>query len=194
MDSVVTLAREESAADYHFDDRRGINGDTGPLDIEGFIDRRPFGLFQWGILVLCFMVIAADGFDTAAIGYVGPALAAQWGLSKLALGPLFSSALIGATISALVAGPLGDRIGRKQVLLWSVLLFGIFSIASAFATSLSQLMILRFLTGLGLGAAMPNVVTLLSEYSPARHRALLVNAMFCGFTLGSSAAASPRRG
>jgi AAHS family 4-hydroxybenzoate transporter-like MFS transporter len=157
-----------------------------PIDVVAIIDRSKFSPLQWWIMLLCFLVIAADGFDTVAVGYVGPVLAAKWGVSKLALGPLFSAALVGLAIGALVAGPFGDRIGRKRVLMGSVFFFGICTLASAYADSMIQLTILRLLTGLGLGAAMPNAVTLLSEYAPAKHRSLLVNLMFCGFTLGAS--------
>lgn len=165
----------------------GINGDQGPLNVGEFINHSKFSLFQWSILVLCLLTVAADGFDTVAVGFVGPAVAAQWGASKLSLGPLFSAALVGLAIGALFAGPMGDRIGRKRVLILSIFVFGFWSLISAFAASMTQLTTLRFLTGLGLGAAMPNAVTLLSEYVPARRRSLLVNLMFCGFTLGASA-------
>lgn len=157
-----------------------------PVDVVAIIDNSKFSPLQYWILLLCFLIIAADGFDTVAVGYVGPVLAAKWQVSKLALGPLFSAALIGLALGALVAGPLGDKYGRKRILSGSVLFFGICTLVSACAESMTQLTVLRLLTGLGLGAAMPNAVTLLSEYSPAKHRSLLVNLMFCGFTLGAS--------
>ncbi|WP_454724556.1 MULTISPECIES: MFS transporter [Cupriavidus] len=160
----------------------------GPsVDVQQFIDKQPFSRFQWMILVLCFLIVAADGFDTAAIGFIAPVLAREWGIARAHLGPVLSAALFGLAAGALVAGPLADRFGRKRVLVGSVLCFGGWSTASAFAGSIEALTALRFLTGLGLGAAMPNAVTLMSEYAPARRRALAVNAMFCGFTLGSSA-------
>lgn len=161
--------------------------DGNGLNVETVIDKSKFSPLQWWVMIMCFLVIAADGFDTVAVGYVGPALAAKWGVSKLALGPLFSAALIGLAIGALVAGPMGDRYGRKRILIGSVFFFGVCTLASALASSLVELTVLRVLTGLGLGAAMPNAVTLLSEYSPEKHRSLLVNIMFCGFTLGASA-------
>lgn len=157
-----------------------------PVDVVAVIDNSKFSPLQYWILLLCFLIIAADGFDTVAVGYVGPVLAAKWNVSKLALGPLFSAALIGLALGALVAGPLGDKYGRKRILFGSVFFFGICTLVSACADSMLQLTVLRLLTGLGLGAAMPNAVTLLSEYSPAKHRSLLVNLMFCGFTLGAS--------
>jgi len=161
---------------------------ASPLDVTSVIDQGTFSPSQRWIMLLCFLIMAADGFDTVAVGYVGPALVAAWGGSKLALGPLFSAALIGLAVGALVAGPMGDKFGRKKVLIGSVLAFGLCTLVSALATSMIQLTALRVLTGIGLGAAMPNAVTLLSEYAPEKHRSLLVNIMFCGFTLGASAA------
>ncbi|WP_323123229.1 aromatic acid/H+ symport family MFS transporter [Burkholderia alba] len=157
------------------------------LDVQQFIDERRFSPYQWLILILCFLIVAADGFDTAAIGFVAPALGAEWHVTKAALGPVMSAALVGLALGALTAGPLADRIGRKRVLIGSVILFGLFSIGCAFAQSVTELAVLRLLTGLGLGAAMPNATTLMAEYAPHAKRSFLVNTMFCGFTLGSSA-------
>ncbi|MFU0930528.1 MFS transporter [Kluyvera cryocrescens] len=155
-------------------------------DIQAFINRHPFSKYQWMILVLCFVTVAMDGFDTAIIGFIASDLVQEWGVQKSDLGPVMSAALVGLAFGALTAGPMADRIGRKKVLVPSILVFGGFSLITAFATSLTQLTILRFLTGLGLGAAMPNAATLMSEYAPERRRALLVNLMFVGFPIGSS--------
>ena len=155
-------------------------------DIQAFINRHPFSKYQWMILVLCFVTVAMDGFDTAIIGFIASDLVQEWGVQKSDLGPVMSAALVGLAFGALTAGPMADRIGRKKVLVLSILVFGGFSLITAFATSLTQLTILRFLTGLGLGAAMPNAATLMSEYAPERRRALLVNLMFFGFPIGSS--------
>ncbi|MGL5969440.1 MAG: MFS transporter [Kluyvera sp.] len=155
-------------------------------DIQAFINRHPFSKYQWMILVLCFVTVAMDGFDTAIIGFIASDLVQEWGVQKSDLGPVMSAALVGLALGALTAGPMADRIGRKKVLVLSILVFGGFSLITAFATSLTQLTVLRFLTGLGLGAAMPNAATLMSEYAPERRRALLVNLMFVGFPIGSS--------
>lgn len=154
------------------------------VEVQAFIDSQRFSPFQWTILVLCFLVVAADGFDTAAVGYIAPSLVQQWGVTRSSLGPVMSAALVGLGIGALAAGPCADRIGRKTVLVLSVFFFGAWSFAAAHATSIESLTALRFFTGLGLGAAMPNAVTLMSEYAPARIRAVAVNAMFCGFSCG----------
>jgi len=157
-----------------------------PLDVQAFLNAHKFSTYQWLIFFLCFMVVLLDGFDTAAIGYIAPSLIGEWGVSKPALAPVLSAALFGLAAGALSAGPLADKLGRKLVLTSSVLVFGIACLISGYATSLTELTVLRFITGLGLGAAMPNAVTLTSEYCPDRQRAMLTNAMFCGFPLGAA--------
>ena len=154
------------------------------VDTQAFIDGQRFSPFQWLILALCFLVVAADGYDTAAVGFIAPSLVQQWGIQRVALGPVMSAALVGLGIGAVLAGPLADRLGRKTVLVLSVAFFGLWSLASAFANSIESLTALRLCTGLGLGAAMPNAVTLMSEYAPTRVRAVVVNTMFCGFSTG----------
>ncbi|HCF0375118.1 MFS transporter, partial [Pseudomonas aeruginosa] len=156
------------------------------IDVQAFIDAQAVSAFQLRVLSLCFLIVAMDGFDTAAIGFIAPALAHDWQLSPAQLSPILGAALAGLALGAFAAGPLADRFGRKSVLLLSVLFFGGWSLASAYAGSVETLALLRFFTGLGLGGAMPNAITLTSEYCPRRHRALMVTAMFCGFTLGSA--------
>ncbi|UVW30226.1 MFS transporter [Massilia sp. H6] len=157
-----------------------------PTDVQDFLNQHRFSPFQWLIFGLCFVIVLLDGFDTAAIGFIAPSLIAQWGVSRQDLAPVLSAALFGLASGALFAGPLSDRFGRKLVLAVSVLLFGLACTWSAFATDLTELATLRFVTGIGLGAAMPNAVTLMSEYCPERKRSMLTNAMFCGFPLGAA--------
>ena len=161
-------------------------GTPSTLDVQAFLNAHPFSRFQWLIFALCFTIVLLDGFDTAAIGYIAPSLLAEWGVERAALAPVLSAALFGLAAGALSAGPLADRFGRKAVLAVSVLVFGAACLASSFAGSLDQLVVWRFVTGLGLGAAMPNAVTLMSEYCPEARRATLTNAMFCGFPLGAA--------
>lgn len=156
------------------------------MDVQAFLDEHPFSGFQWLIFALCFFIVLLDGFDTAAIGYIAPSLVAEWGVSRPDLAPVLSAALFGLAAGALLSGPLADRLGRKLVLVGSVLVIGLACLASAFSGGLNQLVAWRFVTGLGLGAAMPNAVTLMSEYCPKARRATLTNAMFCGFPLGAA--------
>ncbi|CAB5524644.1 4-hydroxybenzoate transporter PcaK [Pseudomonas putida] len=154
------------------------------LDVQSFINDQPLSRYQWRVVILCFLIVFLDGLDTAAMGFIAPALSQEWGIDRASLGPVMSAALIGMVFGALGSGPLADRFGRKGVLVGAVLVFGGFSLASAYATDVDQLLVLRFLTGLGLGAGMPNATTLLSEYTPERLKSLLVTSMFCGFNLG----------
>lgn len=142
--------------------------DDGPL--------RPIQMFWIG---LCGLLAILDGFDTQAIAFVAPAIAKEWSLPASAFGPIFAAGLIGLCIGAIGVGPLADRFGRKPLLLTSTAIVAIFALASAFATSFWMLAALRFLTGIGLGSAMPNILTLASEYSPKRNRAATVTLISC---------------
>jgi len=142
--------------------------------------------FQYWLVFLCFLVVLLDGLDTLATGFVASALARDLGVPHAALGPFLSMALIGMTVGALIAGPLADRVGRKPVLVGSVLLFGMCTMWCAAGDSIFMLTLLRLLTGLGLGGAMPCAGTLLSEYMPTSRRSFFTNLMYCGFPLGAS--------
>src|ERR1700742_341990 len=161
-------------------------GRTAPIDVVEFIDQQPVGGFQIKLLLTCAAVLFLDGFDTQAIGYVAPVVAREWGLTKGALGPVFSAGLFGLMLGALLFGPLADRIGRKKIIVFSTLAFGIGAIVTALVQDVNMLLAIRFLTGLGLGGAMPNAVAMTSEFSPHRRRATMVMIMFCGFSVGAA--------
>ncbi|AJO78652.1 MULTISPECIES: MFS transporter [Pseudomonas] len=156
------------------------------IDVREWIDSRPVGRFQKWVVFFGFLIIALDGFDVAIMGFIAPQLKLDWGLEPQALGPVISAALIGLAAGAMTAGPLADRYGRRIVLICSVAFFGALTVATAFASDVQGLVILRFLTGLGLGAAMPNAGILVSEYAPARKRSFLITLAFCGFSLGAA--------
>jgi MFS transporter, AAHS family, 4-hydroxybenzoate transporter len=156
------------------------------IDVAGFIDQQPVGRFQIRLLLFCAAVLFIDGFDTQAIGYVAPAVAQDWKLARGALGPVFGAGLFGLMIGALVFGPIADRIGRRRIIILCTAAFGIGTLATIFASDVPSLLAIRFLTGLGLGGAMPNAVALTSEFSPHRRRATMVMAMFCGFSIGAA--------
>lgn len=157
------------------------NAESPHTDVQELFNARALSGFQWAVFALCFLLVLFDGFDPAAIGYSAPSLISEWGLSRAALAPVLSAALLGLAAGALGAGPLADRLGRKLVLVMSLSLFALARLASAWT-----LTVLRFVTGIGLGAAMPHAVTLMSEYCPDARRATLTYAMFCGFPLGAA--------
>lgn len=155
------------------------------LDVSSLLDQEKITRFQQLAIFLCGAILFLDGFDAQAIGYVAPALLEAHIVTPIQLGPVFSASLIGLMVGAVLVAPLADRLGRRPVLIASTIVFGAFSLATAWATGLNELLCLRFLTGIGLGGCMPNAVALISEYSPASKRGFLVSAMFAGFTLGS---------
>ncbi len=155
------------------------------VDVPTTIDEQPLSRYQIFVMALCGLALFMDGFDTAAIGYVAPSLSKAWGLKAGTLGPVFGAGLFGLMIGALVLSPLADRIGRRYVIVFSSLFFGICALATAFATSVDQLFWIRLLTGLGLGGVMPNAIAMTSEFAPKRLRSTAVMVTFFGFALGS---------
>jgi len=156
----------------------------GTIDVQQFINEQPVSGHQRLILFLCFLVVALDGFDTALVGFIAPAIQGEWQVEPARLTPLMMAGLGGLLVGSFLFGPLSDRYGRKRLLLVTTGLFGAMSLVSGLAGSITELTALRFLTGLGLGGAMPNAITLCAEYSPERRRATLVTLMFCGFAVG----------
>lgn len=154
------------------------------IDVAAVIERAKFGGLQLRVVVLCALVIILDGFDLLVIALTAPAIAADWGLAGDRLGPLFGIGLLGMILGSVLVAPLGDRYGRRFAILLSVTLFGIFAGATALAETYGQLMLLRLLTGIGLGGAVPNCTALISEYAPDRHRAIMVTFGVLGFAVG----------
>jgi MFS transporter, AAHS family, 4-hydroxybenzoate transporter len=155
------------------------------FDIEGAIDRAPLGGYQIAIAVLCSLIIMVDGFGNQSIAFVAPVLLHDWALRPAMLGAIFSIGLFGGALSAMVIGPLSGRFGRKPVLVVSMLIFALASIATTRATGATSMLVLRLLTGIGVGAALPLLLATTAEYSPKRFRATLVSAMYAGYPLGA---------
>ena len=155
------------------------------IKVPEVIDNVGMSGFQTLVVALCALVILLDGFDTQSISFVAPLLAAHIGVKVADFGPVFGAGLFGLTLGALFVGPFADRFGRKIMICISVIGFGIFSLAIVWVSSFGELMLLRFLEGLGLGAAMPNVIAMTAEYAPARLKATLVAGTFAAFPLGA---------
>ncbi|MDH6151969.1 MULTISPECIES: 3-(3-hydroxy-phenyl)propionate transporter MhpT [Paraburkholderia] len=138
---------------------------------------------------LCLIVALLEGVDLQSTGLAAPRMAREFHLAVAQMGWAFSIGAFGLLPGAAIGGRLADRLGRKRVLMWSVALFGIFSLATAQVWDLNSLLAARFLTGLGLGAAMPNLIALCSEAAPPHQRNTAVGAMYCGMPFGAALAA-----
>jgi MFS transporter, AAHS family, 4-hydroxybenzoate transporter len=128
-------------------------------------------------------LILIDGFDTQAVAFAGPALRQQFGAETLGL--IFGSGLLGGLVGGVAFGTLGDRFGRRRLLLLALLLIAVGSLATVLASTPQELAAIRFITGLGLGGAIPNVLAVTAEYAPAERRSTLVAIVFSGFPLGA---------
>ena len=159
--------------------------DGGGVTLARIVDVKPFGAFQLGVLMLCLLSQMIDGFDNQASAFVAPALAGHWHVARGALGAVFSAGAFGTLVGALALGPLGDLIGRKTLIVVSLVLAGLLMAATGSVTSVGQLTMIRFLTGLPLGALVPGTVVIANEWSPARSRTATVTIMACGFALGA---------
>jgi AAHS family 4-hydroxybenzoate transporter-like MFS transporter len=158
------------------------------VDVAQLIDECRLGRFQIWVAVLCALAVFMDGFDTQMVGYILPAIAKSLRIAPSALTPVVVSGLVGLMVGAFVFGIVADRIGRRPVIILCLMVFGAFMLLTPTASSVEGLMAWRFLTGLGLGGAMPNAIALTAEYSPERSRATVVMMMFFGFSLGAAVA------
>ena len=138
---------------------------------------------------LCFLVALMEGLDLQAAGIAAQGMAAAFELDKLHMSWVFSAGIFGLLPGAFAGGWMADRIGRKRVLMASVGLFGVFSLATALAWDFNTLLVARCLTGVGLGAALPNLIALTSEVAGPRLRGTAVSLMYCGVPLGAALAA-----
>lgn len=155
-------------------------------DLAAALERQRMTPFQIAAVGICTILNAIDGFDVLAISFAAPVLAAEWALQPGALGLLFSSGLAGMTAGSLLLAPLADRIGRRWLTLASVIGVTVGMFLSAAAQSAVQLALTRVLTGLGIGAMLPSLATVVAEYSSARRRELAVSVWATGYPVGAT--------
>src|SRR5881409_1624569 len=158
--------------------------ETGLSATEAALENQRLGPLQMRVAALCALVQICDGYDINSVGVTVPQLTHAWGLPGTAFTQAFLWSSIGIMVGALSAGPIGDRVGRKPLLLASLTIFGLASLLSAFAGSLVVLTILRFFTGMGIGVAFPGAATLSGDYAPQRFRATMIMATFTGAPIG----------
>ncbi len=155
------------------------------FNVTSVIDQSRISLPQCVVLGLSLITALFDGYDTQGIAYVAPVMARDLHFGHAELGPIFSAGLFGLTLGAIFFGMLADKIGRKQTIIWPIVIFGVFSLLTPIGHTVRSLVILRALAGFGLGGTLPNVTAYVLEYSPHRMRSLLVNSTGAVFAFGS---------
>lgn len=158
--------------------------DTAVSAVETALENQRIGGLQIRVAILCTLIQICDGYDINSVAWAVPKLIDVWHLPPPAFTTAFLWSSIGILVGALSAGPIGDRVGRKPLLIVSLLIFGLASIGSAVAPSLHGLTVARFFTGLGIGGAFPGAASLAGDYAPHRRRALLIMISFTGAPLG----------
>lgn len=154
------------------------------VSIESLIDQSDIGSRQIVIVALCGLLAMTDGFDAQAIAFAAPEMVKEFAIPPAEFGAVFSAGAFGSLTGVVLQGPAGDRAGRKTVLLAACLIIAVASLSTTLVSTTQSLSLLRFITGVGLGGALPNLFALTSEYTPKRRRSTFVTAMFCGVPLG----------
>lgn len=159
-------------------------GPDGPVDVGHILDHGPWTGYQKIVLVMAALAVVLDGFDVQLIGFVIPSLIREWGISGSAFGPVVAAGMFGMAVGTSVIGVLADRLGRRRALIACVVVFGLATLGIAWVSNLTELMVLRFVAGVGIGAAMPVATTMGSEFTPLRVRALAVTLIIVCIPVG----------
>lgn len=155
------------------------------MDIKHAIYYRSMTTFQIIAITICVLISLIDGFDVLTIAFVAPSVATEWQLIPTQLGLLFSAGLAGMVLGALMISPFADKFGRRFIILSCLTILSVGMFASGLASSLEQLIIARLFTGLGMGAILPGINTVVAEYASYRYRSLAISIMAAGYTVGA---------
>jgi len=141
--------------------------------------------FQLMVVLICVVLNMVDGFDVLAMSFTAPLIAREWGVEPATLGVLLSAGLVGMGAGALFISPIADVIGRRAVVILSVVIMSVGMFASAATTGVLELWLCRFATGLGIGGVLASGNTLLAEYAPTRWRDFVISTMVIGYPVGA---------
>jgi AAHS family 4-hydroxybenzoate transporter-like MFS transporter len=156
------------------------------IDVGALIENSQLGWFHVTILLQTCVVMFLEGYDMLVTSYAAPAIIKSWHLTNAYFGPVFGFGMFGYLLGGTVLGHLGDRLGRKKVIIGGTLVFGLFTLLAAYATTLTALFALRFLAGIGIGASIPAAIALTVEYAPLHVKARIISLLFLGYTLGAT--------
>lgn len=154
-------------------------------DLKVAINESPMSALQKFVLIVCIVLNILDGFDVLAVAFAAPHLASDWHLSGTQLGTLLSAGLFGMAAGGFFIAPLADRIGRRLLVLLCLFAIGVGMLASAFAQTSTQLIVLRGVTGLGIGGMLASISVIAAEYASDKWRSGAINMLSTGYTLAA---------
>ena len=157
------------------------------MSIKERIDASAITSLQVGIIAICFILNVLDGFDVVAISYAAPAISDDWQMSPALLGTVFSAGLAGMTIGAMFLAPLTDVIGRRKMILLALVLISITMAATGLAEQVWHLIVMRALTGLGIGSMLASLTSMTAEFTPYRRRNFAIGLVQTGYPVGATA-------
>lgn len=141
-------------------------------------------IYQYAVIALCCIANIADGFDVVSLALAAPVLTGEWGIAPEVLGALFSASAVGLTIGAFLVAPMADKIGRRPIMLGAMGTLAVSVMATAFSTTVPHILVLRFITGIGLGTLVVCLNTCIAEFASDKARNLSLAIMHTGFTIG----------
>ena len=164
----------------------GKSGNETSMSIHDTIERRDMTSFQVSAILICLSINMLDGFDVLAIAFTAPAISSDWSLSAGDLGIALSAGLVGMTLGSLFLAPLGDRWGRRPIILGCLIIMSLGMIATGFSRGVPDLSLYRVITGLGIGGMLASLNTIVAEYSSSHRRDLAVSLLQAGYPIGAT--------
>ena len=159
---------------------------SNEISVSTLTETAKISLLSKRVVMLCFFMMITDGYDTTSLANAVPSIIREWGVDRVAVGGVFSFQLFGLMIGSLIFGYVGDKIGRKKVLVGGTLFFALASLATAYVHDIFQLYVVRFLFGAGIGAILPSAVAICNEYVPQRFRVSVIGFIWLGYASGNA--------
>ncbi|MCM8732047.1 MFS transporter [Hephaestia sp. GCM10023244] len=159
--------------------------DTRHAGVRKAVEAGPLRRWQIITLVLCVLINISDGLDTSSVAYAAPSILREWGVGARAMGLVFSVGAAGLVCGALFIAPQADRVGRRTIILGAVAANSLSMLATAFIHSVELLLLLRFVTGLGIGALVPSLSVMVVEFSTERRGNIFLALVHVGFAIGA---------
>ncbi len=162
-----------------------LTAESAPANLKALIDQSPMSLFQQFMVAICFILNMNDGIDVLVVSFTGSEIVSEWGLSKSELGYIFSAGLAGMTVGCLLLAPFADKVGRRTMFIVSLSLITGGMLLSSMVTAYYQLLVMRLVTGLGIGGILPTLAAVAAEFSNNKRRDFSVGLVQAGWPIGA---------